>query len=174
MGAAWEWASHGCTSSSVIPSPQPLIPVVTPLDNCLSKVLPWPFLTLTKILYSHLYRVFVSIKCFPLQLFTWSSWYPWWGSSDGIITPILQERRLRLSCGFYSVIRDYWWVSASHWSSSAPLAQVPGFLFFSLTFLESQWILHSRLIYMDGWWFVVNQRLESQLCVTLTVSLQTP
>lgn len=98
------------------------------LPHCPDKISPTAL-----SLYSHLYRAFAFIKCFPLQLFTWSSWYPWWGSSNGIITPILQERRLRLSFGFYSVIRDYLRVSASHWSSSAPLAQVPGFLFFSLS-----------------------------------------
>lgn len=118
--------SFGCTSTQL--SFKNFFPVLA-LPHCPDKIFPTPL-----SLYSHLCRVFAFIKCFPLQLFTWSSWYPWWGSSDGIITPILQERRLRLSSGFYSVIRDYLRVSASHWSSSAPLAQVPGFLsLFSLS-----------------------------------------
>ena len=92
----------------------------------------------------------------------------------GIITPILQKRRLRLPSWFSSVVSEHLWVSASHWPSRAPLAQFLGFLFFFLSHIShnpSGFYMQTHNKY--SWWSVANRRLQSKVLVLLWWCLTT-
>lgn len=103
VGSAWEWGSCGCTAPLSPPALEPLVPLVSFPDNCVfQKLLPWQFHTvLTKSFPRHCPYLYICMSfCFFKVIFPSFSLdphNPWWGRREGIGTPILQERRLRLS-----------------------------------------------------------------------------
>lgn len=118
-------------------APEFLVPLVSPSRQlCLSKLLPWHFLTNRQNLfhalsfYAHLSRAFAFIMCFLPSFSLDPHKHPKWDRRERIIIPILQERKLRLPFWFSSVVSEHLRGSQPHTGPAVSLTISRFSLFF--------------------------------------------